>query len=315
MSDNENPVSGFSGFCPNCGAVVKQSQKFCVSCGSELDSPDPKASAPAAKPSEKKKVGCLQILLWIFFFPIMLTIQAIKRKKLGWIIASVVVWLLAIALFISYSSFVNSPEYILSSTRTAEFLAPSKTAQVKTKNATQIETVATAEISAPAENTVTVFQQNTPPALISIETMPGIESWASDVFFDAFSKLTGYAIPEARPGEEGLIRGEMNADNGSCRTDYHVTENDAGKVAEAFFNFDTGCPRDWLAEIAALTAVGTDYQKELVGFIKSFDGKKAIENIYGDGWYKVDTGGNGETFQLIIQHFQYDEYLAASSGL
>lgn len=290
--------------CQKCGSAISQEDKFCKCCGEKIFHSNSEG---------KRGKGCFKVFLWIFFFPIMLTIHAIKRKKLGWVIASVFAWLLTIAFFISYSSFVNSPEYILSSTQTAEYLAPSKTAQAETKTAAKTDAVATVEISPTGESTLFVFQRNTPPALISIETMPGIESWKADAFFKEFSALTGYAIPEAHAGEEGYVRGELNADNGICETDYHVTENNDGRVAEAFFNIDSDCPSSWLGEIAGLTATGMGYQKDLVDFVNSFDKQSAIENIYGDGWYKVDTGGNGDTVQLIIQHFQYDDYLAKSS--
>lgn len=309
--------------CPRCGSPNDDKTVNCAYCGVALPAAAPPpppvqiqiqntiyAGRPAPRPSPATAVDTgpfagwrpwWKILGWALCFPLMLTLIAAKRKTRSWYVFAVIGWIVYVIWVATAPRKGSAP---VSPTLSETALMTARLSFTPTP----LPTLTTLPAAA-------AFVSNTPPARISIETMPGIESWKADAFFEEFSALTGYAIPEAYAGEEGYSRRAYDADNGSCRTDYHVTENDAGKVAEAFFNFDTGCPRDWLAEIAALTSVGADYQKELVGFIKSFDGKKAIENIYGDGWYKVDTGGNGETVQLIIRHFQYDEYLDASSGL
>lgn len=106
----ENCGSHFeSGFCPNCGVRAGQKKKICPECGSayfsnacpncgytEIRKPiqqtvihkhvyvqqkeDYKTESIPVQP--EKRSGCLTVFLWIFFFPIMLTIAIVRSQSM-----------------------------------------------------------------------------------------------------------------------------------------------------------------------------------------------------------------------------------------
>lgn len=90
--------------CDKCGTRVKDGLSFCQKCGYILGEAAASANQTATyspvpvKP--KKKIGCLTVLLWIFFLPIMIIVTIAKSEKMNkkqkaiWITALVVVFLL-----------------------------------------------------------------------------------------------------------------------------------------------------------------------------------------------------------------------------
>ena len=67
--------------CSSCGTEVKEGISFCQRCGNIIG-----AQQRGARPSveqQQKKIGCLTIFLWIFFFPIMIIMFVAKSQKLS----------------------------------------------------------------------------------------------------------------------------------------------------------------------------------------------------------------------------------------
>ncbi len=121
--------------CPRCKGQNHPQAKWCQFCGLQFDfSPQPQPSkneipsdnlSSIVKPEEKrkKKSGCITILLWVFFFPIMFSIFAYRKKKTYLYIIATAIWLVYGIGFTANNAVKSSPEYKAGRTATAIYKA------------------------------------------------------------------------------------------------------------------------------------------------------------------------------------------------
>jgi hypothetical protein len=221
----------------------------------------------------------------------MITLIAKKKKSKVW-------WAIAAVSWVVYA--------VLQINRETEIIDIQETATAV------VETVQAKYVIPTKEDTPTPVPSLTPFPTLTLDTMPGIESWNVEPFYESFLSLTGFPKPEVNPGEEGEIYSAMDVSNDQYKMIYHTTVNKDGKIAEAFFNVTGKNASGILGEIAALSAVRRDYQEELQALVNDYSGGADIEKTYGDAWYKVTSNGD-DVYMLIINHVQYNDYLHASS--
>ncbi|MCX7715465.1 MAG: hypothetical protein N2171_07030 [Clostridia bacterium] len=132
----------------------------------------------------KKKIGCLTVLLWIFFFPIMIIVTIAKSEKMSkkqktiWITAVVFVFLI-----IGISAQKDD-------TSTSNGAANSRPTQ-----SSQVENSATAKADETVKDDVTETKPNevNKPVITSIKLSDTSSSWETEV--GGVKKLTYYILP------------------------------------------------------------------------------------------------------------------------
>lgn len=175
--------------CDKCGTQVKDGLSFCQKCGNILGeaatSANQTATYPPVPAKPKKKIGCLTVLLWIFFLPIMIIVTIAKSEKMSkkqkaiWIMALVVVFLL-IGIF--------APRDDTST--------PNGTANSSPSPSSQVENSAPAE----ADMAETKTDEVNKPAITSIEASDTTTSWETEV--GGVKKFTYYILPYEAEGND-----------------------------------------------------------------------------------------------------------------
>ena len=110
----------FSNACPNCGYTYIEPQQENVAANYNISNPQTNSHTQRQTPNSRKKKtaikntmpkkrngNCLSILIWVLFFPIMLTVVIIRSNKLSKLVKGILVsliWIISIVIISSDSS-------------------------------------------------------------------------------------------------------------------------------------------------------------------------------------------------------------------
>lgn len=93
--------------CSKCYNQAGDDMSFCPKCGSQLQEHTAPQSIGTINASKKNNPGCLKILLWIFFLPVMIIIAISKSTKLSKVAKAILISLLVIACIAIVASMPN----------------------------------------------------------------------------------------------------------------------------------------------------------------------------------------------------------------